>query len=232
MKSNDAGFVYLLKNKSMPGLYKIGYTTQDVDLRVEQLSKATGVPTSFESIYSARFDWFTRPFTVEQMIHQKLGEIRVSNKEFFRFADDDQAINTTVFAMVSCCIDILSSDSGSEWLESNSNFPHGDTESMFLSSYFEGGSGFVLSDNELKIHRSDMLSSGDIERFAALECMSMIDVISGCVMLLELGYSKNIYEGIEIYLNKSRFFDRWLSKIGVNIRNTFSQDHASKELVH
>jgi hypothetical protein len=42
------GFVYILSNDSMPGLYKIGFTHNSVRQRIRDLS-ATGVPTAFRA---------------------------------------------------------------------------------------------------------------------------------------------------------------------------------------
>jgi T5orf172 domain len=40
------GYIYVLTNPAMPGLVKIGHTT-DVQRRVKELSTATGVPSTF-----------------------------------------------------------------------------------------------------------------------------------------------------------------------------------------
>lgn len=40
------GFIYILSNKSMPGIYKVGITTNSVRQRATELS-STGVPTEF-----------------------------------------------------------------------------------------------------------------------------------------------------------------------------------------
>ena len=41
------GFVYVLTNEMMPDVVKVGKTSWAVDERVNSLSSATGVPTSF-----------------------------------------------------------------------------------------------------------------------------------------------------------------------------------------
>jgi hypothetical protein len=45
--------VYVLTNEAMPGLVKIGRTTDGVEARISQLSVATGVPLPFECYYAA-----------------------------------------------------------------------------------------------------------------------------------------------------------------------------------
>lgn len=39
-----AGWVYILSNEYMPGIYKIGMTTNSPEARAKELSSATGVP--------------------------------------------------------------------------------------------------------------------------------------------------------------------------------------------
>lgn len=229
---NDCGHVYLLKNESMPGLYKIGYTTQSIQSRVDQLSKATGVPTNFECIYSAKFDWYTRPFKIEQMTHGKLSDKRVSGKEFFRFSNDEEAVSITALAMMSSCSDILSSASGFSWLDNVVTFPHGDTENIFIDLNYENGEGQSYAQHEVFIIQSDMLHSGDIERLAAITEMSMPDIIAGAIMLNDMGYASNTYEGIEIYLNGSSFFDKWLSKTSEKLHNELRIRSEKKAVIY
>lgn len=77
-----SGFVYLLTNRSMPGLVKIGHTTRASGDRIAELSKATGVPTPFELV----FDQFVADSAqAERLIHESLAAYRVAaNREFSR----------------------------------------------------------------------------------------------------------------------------------------------------
>ena len=43
-----AGWVYVLSNEFMPGIYKIGMTTTSPATRAKELSSATGVPAPFK----------------------------------------------------------------------------------------------------------------------------------------------------------------------------------------
>ena len=53
-KSTQYGIVYLLTNPVMPGLVKIGMTTQqEVDKRMKELY-TTGVPVPFECSFACR----------------------------------------------------------------------------------------------------------------------------------------------------------------------------------
>lgn len=72
--------VYVLENESMPGMLKIGYTTNEVEFRAKQL-RSTGVPTPFNIIYVHKCFNAER---MEKLIHKKLESKRVNNeREFF-----------------------------------------------------------------------------------------------------------------------------------------------------
>lgn len=47
MTERQAGWIYCLSNPSMPGVVKIGLTTNTVEERVKQLD-TTGVPSAFK----------------------------------------------------------------------------------------------------------------------------------------------------------------------------------------
>ncbi len=76
----SVGYVYVLSNRLMPGLVKIGFTTNDVKKRVAELSSATGVPAPFEIEY---YCLTKHPGRVEREVHRDLAEHRLQNREFF-----------------------------------------------------------------------------------------------------------------------------------------------------
>ena len=80
--------VYLLTNPAMPGLVKIGRTSQDdAQARLDQLY-TTGVPVPFELAFAARVP---NHVDVERALHTAFGPQRVNPKrEFFRI-DPEQA---------------------------------------------------------------------------------------------------------------------------------------------
>ena len=49
---SDKGYVYVLVNPSMEGYVKIGKTKRKPEVRVQELSQATGVPTPFILAYA------------------------------------------------------------------------------------------------------------------------------------------------------------------------------------
>lgn len=77
------GFVYLMDNDSMPGVYKIGYTDRPPMYRRDELSSSTSVPTCFEIVFYIECE---NASLVEKDIHEAFDEFRISsNREFFKF---------------------------------------------------------------------------------------------------------------------------------------------------
>lgn len=76
-----AGWVYIMKNKGMPGLLKIGMTTRTPEARAQELS-STGVPHPFEVCFAVRV---SDCHAVETKLHLALETFRVNNRrEFFK----------------------------------------------------------------------------------------------------------------------------------------------------
>lgn len=81
--------VYVLTNPAMPGLVKIGYTTQeDVRMRIAQLY-STGVPVPFEVVFAVVVDDALR---VETALHTAFAPNRVNPKREFFKIEPEQAI--------------------------------------------------------------------------------------------------------------------------------------------
>lgn len=79
------GFVYILTNRSMPGLVKVGQTYRNPYIRLDELN-ATGVPLPF-SIYSLIF--VDDCVSAEKEVHEYLSSHRLSkNREFFTIPAD------------------------------------------------------------------------------------------------------------------------------------------------
>lgn len=79
----DHGFIYILSNASMPGVYKVGLTTNSVRQRAQELA-STGVPSEFraEKIFQIDQKYLRQ---VEYLSHKKLKELNHhEGKEFFR----------------------------------------------------------------------------------------------------------------------------------------------------
>ena len=79
------GYVYVLTNESMPGLVKIGHT-RDIPTRIDELSRASGVPTRFTCFFGALVSDCEY---VEKKLHEGLADLRKSpRREFFEIAPE------------------------------------------------------------------------------------------------------------------------------------------------
>lgn len=83
--ASNYGFVYVLRNECMPGIYKIGVTARSPSDRCAELSASTGVPVAFEVVCCGEV---SNAFGFECALHSELAERRISRKrEFFRLSD-------------------------------------------------------------------------------------------------------------------------------------------------
>ncbi|HEX5338551.1 MAG TPA: GIY-YIG nuclease family protein [Gallionella sp.] len=74
--------VYILTNEAMPGLVKIGLTTDSVEARIGQLYAHSGVPLPFECYFAAEVNNCAK---LEKTLHQLFSENRINPKrEFFK----------------------------------------------------------------------------------------------------------------------------------------------------
>lgn len=79
------GFIYVLSNESMPGVYKIGMTRNSPDARAKEISTSTGVPQPFKVVAAFHSK---NPAKDEKIIHEAWSKERVSpNREFFKLSD-------------------------------------------------------------------------------------------------------------------------------------------------
>jgi len=64
------GYVYILENKAMPGMWKIGCTKRDdLNIRLKELFRHEGVPLPFDCVYAAKVKNYIK---VEIIIHNAL----------------------------------------------------------------------------------------------------------------------------------------------------------------
>jgi hypothetical protein len=74
-------YVYVLVNKSMPGMVKIGMTTDTPVKRARDINRATGIPTPWVPVWSLKC---YASHILEQRVHEHLSEYRVAeNREMF-----------------------------------------------------------------------------------------------------------------------------------------------------
>jgi hypothetical protein len=86
---NEIAIVYVLSNSAMPGLVKIGYTSDpDANTRIGQLY-STGVPVPFTLEYACRTK---NPESVERALHEAFAPYRLNPKREFFQINANQAI--------------------------------------------------------------------------------------------------------------------------------------------
>ena len=83
----DKGYIYILVNRAMPDVIKIGKTTKLPEYRAEKLSKSTGVPIPYQVYFAIQV---SNCSNAERDIHVKLQDFRVNvSREFFRLSPHD-----------------------------------------------------------------------------------------------------------------------------------------------
>lgn len=89
MSIDSNQIVYVLTNPAMPGLIKIGMTTQmEVEARMKQLY-STGVPVPYDCAFACQVKDASE---VERTLHYAFGKDRINpNREFFRIEADTDA---------------------------------------------------------------------------------------------------------------------------------------------
>lgn len=78
-RSTVKGWVYVISNKAMPGLVKVGYSMKDPELRARELNH-TGAPHPYAVDYEVLVD---EPYSIEQGTHRDLSAKR-EGREWFR----------------------------------------------------------------------------------------------------------------------------------------------------
>lgn len=116
------GWVYLITNKAMPDLVKIGFSTKDPVLRAEELNH-TGAPHPYEVVYDLLV---INPYQIEQQTHKFLAEKR-EGKEWFRCS-----IAEAVAAIRKTAGDSIILDTDIEFIEENLATNQNSSESIKL----------------------------------------------------------------------------------------------------
>jgi hypothetical protein len=92
------GWVYVISNRAMPGIIKVGYSTKDPALRAQELSH-TGSPHPYSVQYETLV-W--DPYSLEQRVHKMLYS-KLEGKEWFR-CTIEEAIAAIRAAYTDCFI--------------------------------------------------------------------------------------------------------------------------------
>ena len=88
MTESKQGIVYVLTNPAMPGMVKIGQTTNEITNRMNELN-TTGVPLPFDCLFACEVDDCK---IVENSLHKAFYPYRVNPRREFFEIDPEQAI--------------------------------------------------------------------------------------------------------------------------------------------
>lgn len=90
-KGYTIGYIYIMSNKFMPGLVKVGKTDRSPDERAEELSRPEGVPGKFKIEYVRKtvLD-YSLPYggvdlQIEKIAHKQLGDSLLNTEHFKEF---------------------------------------------------------------------------------------------------------------------------------------------------
>ena len=99
------GYVYILSNPVMPGLVKIGFTTEDdINVRLSGLFQ-TGVPVPFDVEYACRIPDCKK---VERALHRAFHPQRThARREFFNIEPDQAIAILELFEAIDLTSDVI-----------------------------------------------------------------------------------------------------------------------------
>ena len=98
------GWVYIITNKAMPGLIKVGYTMKDPELRAAELHH-TGAPHPYNVDYDVLVE---NPREIEQQVHCHLNN-KKEGKEWFRCTIKDAITAIKVIASTKAILENIKS---------------------------------------------------------------------------------------------------------------------------
>lgn len=86
------GYIYILTNQSMPNIVKVGKTKNNPEIRLKQLSSATGVPEKFELYKCYEVKDYDEAEKFSHLILEKIFGRPNSSREFFSGQADEIAV--------------------------------------------------------------------------------------------------------------------------------------------
>jgi hypothetical protein len=117
------GWVYIITNKAMPNLVKVGYSTKDPEMRANELY-STGVPHRYTVEYDALVN---EPYEIEQKVHKLLKDY-IENKEWFR-------------CEIVKAVAAIRQTAGNDIIHESIKFPFDADEQFNLATAYEIGKG-------------------------------------------------------------------------------------------
>ena len=124
------GWVYIITNKAMPNLVKVGYSTKDPQMRANELY-STGVPHRYTVEYDALVN---EPYEIEQKVHKLLKDY-IENKEWFR-------------CEIVKAVAAIRQIAGNEIIHESIKYPFDADEQFNLGLDYANGRGVILNNEQ------------------------------------------------------------------------------------
>lgn len=132
--SINKGYIYVMMNPSMSGIVKIGLTRRTPEERLDELSKATGIPTPFILVYKENFNDCVKAEKIIHTILAERGERVAENREFF---------NTDISDAIKIIQEVKKTDSENPTSSFNDGIYDFHNEKSISKIYFEKGIDYL-----------------------------------------------------------------------------------------
>ena len=148
----EYGIVYLLTNPVMPGLVKIGMTTQeDIDKRMKELY-TTGVPVPFECKFACKVKK-SDCLKIEKALHKAFDPQRINqNREFFRINVEQAQAILELFHHEDVTEEVTDEIQNDLTDEDKAMFSSGKMTHQFLSLFFQSAKCVIKEKKLLSVH--------------------------------------------------------------------------------
>lgn len=201
------GKVYVLTNKYMPNLVKIGYTTQPIEDRLRELDR-TGVPWPFKCHFAIETDRYVE---IEKFVHAAFADHRVrDNREFFEIAPERVVAALSVAGATEIKVDGEAVDERGERLSEDKEIGTRKKRFDFALCGIPAGSELVFTRDSSK--RCVTLESGNVEYEGEVYSLSKL----ATKFLAERGYNWKAVQG-------PAFFE-YEGKVLTEIRNSLGEE--------
>lgn len=184
------GKVYVLTNDFMPGIVKIGYTTQPIEDRLRELDK-TGVPWPFRCHFAIETERYRE---IEAFVHDAFSDCRVrDNREFFKVSPERVVAALRISGATEIKTDNEAIDQDGRSTESAQVTESGRKRFQFEKYGIPVGSELTFTRNKEKKCR--VLENGEVEYEGQHYSLSRLAIR----LMNELGYTWKFARGPALF---------------------------------
>lgn len=205
------GKVYVLTNKYMPNIVKIGYTTQPIEDRLKELDK-TGVPWPFKCHFAIETDRYVE---IEKLVHAAFADHRIrDNREFFEIAPERVVAALSIAGATEIKVDGEAVDERGEKLSEDKDVVPRKKRFDFALCGIPVGAELTFTRDSSKTCKA--LDSGNVEYDGQVYSLTKLAL----KLLAERGYNWKTVQG-------PAFFE-FEGKVLTEIRNALGEDNAEE----